>query len=243
LEKLLEVQGIEFAGKQFKPEVLLQDILAKTPGNTWEKTMLNDLSMTPEEKLAIEQKAEAARLQKEADQKAEQDAMSIELGALMGTSGELTRGTSHGSAKSAESFTSAASGESTASKSKKPKKKRAKKNGNGTRCSDCVIKDMEKEVMIKDLAAHIATIAALEKDNAVLEKDNADIRELNASCTRAYTEVLEENEQLREELERLKQADAVTSQMDDMGMDSTGMDSTGMDSTADVDESGYESDE
>ena len=82
---------------------------------------------------------------------------------------------------------------------------------------------MEMETLSKDLAAHIATIAALEKDNAI-------IRDLNKLCT-------QENEQLHEELERLKQADAVISQMDDMGMDSAG----GMDSTADGDESAYES--
>jgi hypothetical protein len=177
--------------------------------------------MTLEEKLAIAEKAEQARLKKEADQKAEQDAMNVELGTLMGTS-ELERGTSHGSSKSAESKTSAASGGSATGK--KPKKKRAKKSGTVTRCSNCTIKDMEKEVMIKDLTAHIATIAALEAENAT-------IRDLNKLCT-------QENNDLHEQLDRLREANAVTSQMDDMGMDSTGMDST---IDGDGNESAYES--
>jgi hypothetical protein len=218
---MMTLQGVEFAGLEFKPEQLVQVILAKTPGNTWDKSMLHDLSMTLEEKTAIAEKAEQARLKKEAEQKAEQDAMNVELGTLMGTS-ELERGTSHGSSKSAESKTSGASGGSATGK--KPKKKRAKKSGTVTRCSDCIIKDIEKEVMIKDLAAHIATIAALEADNAT-------IRDLNKSCT-------QENNELHEELERLREANAVTTQMDDMGMDSTGMDST---IDGDGNESAYES--
>lgn len=236
MEKLLEVQGVEFAGLKFKPEELLQAILVKTPGNTWDKSMLYDLSMTLAEKEAIAAKAEAARLKKEADQKAEQDAMAVELGALMGNS-ELERGTSHGSAASAGSIVSAASGGSATGK--KPKKKRAKKNGTGNCCSDCIVKNMEKEVMIKEIAGHVATIAFLEAKIVDLEKENAQIRDLNASGTQGY-------EQLSQQYERLlhhQQSDAVTSQMDSMGMDSAG-DSAGemaIDSTGDGDESAYES--
>ena len=210
----MDLQGVAFDGLKFKPGLLVQAILAKMPGNSWEKTMLHDFSMTLEEKQSIAKKIEENRLKKEASDKAAQEALSAELGALMGTS-ELERGTSHGSSKSAESKTSGASGGSATGK--KPKKKRAKKSGTVTRCSNCIIKDMEKEVMIKDLTAHIATIAALEAENAT-------IRDLNKLCT-------QENNELHIQLERLREANAVTTQMDDMGMDST----------VDGDESAYES--
>jgi hypothetical protein len=231
LEKLIDLQGVEVAGLKFKPEELVHAILEKTPGNTWNKSMLYDLSMTLAEKKAIEEKAEIARLKKEADKKAEQDAMGVELAALMGNS-ELERGTSHGSTASAGSIVSAASGGSATGK--KPKKKRAKKNGPGKSCSDCVIKVMEMEIMIKDLAVHTATIAALEAKLTEVQAENAQVRDLNASCTQAY-------EQLRQKYERLlhhQQSDAVTSQMDYMGMDSTS--DMAIDSAADGD-SAYES--
>ena len=213
MEKLFEVQGIETAGLKFKPDELVQVILAKTPGNTWDKSMLYDLSMTLAEKEAIAAKAEAARLKKEADQKAEQDAMAVELGALMGNS-ELERGTSHGSAASAGSAKSGASSGGSAT-GKKPKKKRAKKNGPGKSCSDCVIKVMEMEIMIKDMAAHTATIASLEAQLAEVQAENAQIRHLNAACTSAYEQLRQENERL------LQQAHADTSQLDYMGVNST----------------------
>lgn len=229
LDKLFEVQGIDADPFKFKPEDLVQAILAITPGKTWNKVFLIDLSMTVAEKTAIERKKEIARIQKEADQKAEQDAMGVELAALMGTSPSgLERGTSHGSAASAGSVKSGASSGGSAT-GKKQKKKRAKKNGPGQSCSDCVIKKLEMDTMIKDLAAHTATIAALEVKLAGVEEENVQIRGLNAACTSAYEQLRQENERLR----HLQQDNAVTSQLGFMGMNSTSdmaVDSTGDDS-------------
>jgi len=239
----MNLQGIEGSRLKFKPVLLVEAILEKVPGKTWEKSMLTDLSMTFEEKQAIAAKAAKDRLKKEADEKAEQEALSVELDTLMGTSGDLTRGTSHGSGGSAGSGTSATSALSAASAGK-PKKKKAKKN----RCPDCIIKELEKDTMFKEYVAIQATIEALEEEFANYKKRFPEQLDLPEPLSPGLSDVnakldsvMEENIELKETIAQLKETIAqleqeldVVAQLNDMDM--------AVDSTAGPgDESAYSS--